>query len=64
MSFARFTVLTVIGCVPWVLGFTLLGEALGQNWDSLRGSLQYLDYALVLLAIAALGYLLVRRARR
>ena len=64
MSFARFTALTVTGCVPWVLGFTLLGNALGQNWGSLRGSLQYLDYGAALLTIAALGYLLVRRARR
>lgn len=54
----------MIGCVPWVLGFALLGDALGHNWDSLRGNLQYLDYAVVLLAIAALGYLLVRRSRR
>jgi len=47
-----------------VLGFALLGNALGQNWDSLRGGLQYLDYAIALLAAAAVGVVLVRRARR
>ena len=63
MSFARFTVLTVIGCVSWVLGFVLLGDALGHNWDSLRGGLQYLDYAAALLAIVAIGFVVIRRAR-
>jgi membrane protein DedA with SNARE-associated domain len=64
MSFTRFIVLTVIGCLPWVFIFALLGTLLGQNWDSLRGGLQYADYAVVAIAVLGVTYLLVQRSRR
>jgi membrane protein DedA with SNARE-associated domain len=57
-------VLTTIGCLPWVLAFALLGDILGQNWDSLRGGVQYADYVVLALAVGAVGYLLVRQARQ
>ncbi len=64
LSLTRFLVLTTIGCLPWVLAFALLGDILGQNWDSLRGGVQYADYVVLGLAVGAVGYLVVRRARR
>src|ERR1700680_2059141 len=36
MPFARFTGLTLLGCVPWVLGLALAGEAVGSNWKDVR----------------------------
>ena len=47
MPFWRFTVLTVIGCIPWVLMLTLAGRAVGDNWEDLQKQLHYFDYALV-----------------
>ena len=64
MPFVRFTVLTLAGCVPWVLGLALAGEAVGSEWKSVRKSFEYVDYAVVALAVAALVYLLIRRRRR
>ena len=44
MPFWRFTLFTVIGCIPWVLGLTLLGVQVGPAWERWRHRLEYLDY--------------------
>jgi membrane protein DedA with SNARE-associated domain len=63
MPFARFTALTLAGCVPWVLGLALAGEALGNEWKSARKVFEYVDYAVVALVVIALLYALIRRRR-
>ena len=63
MPFWRFTVLTLLGCIPWVLMLALVGEAVGDNWEEWRGHLHYLDYAVVLAAVIGIGYLIVKRRR-
>ena len=63
MPFARFTALTLAGCVPWVLGLALAGEALGSEWKSARKVFEYADYAVVALVVIALLYALIRRRR-
>ena len=45
MPFWRFTVLTLLGCIPWVLMLALIGESVGDNWEEWRDHLHYLDYA-------------------
>jgi len=63
MPFWRFTALTTIGCIPWVLMLALIGRSVGENWEEWRDHLHYLDY-LVVVAVIALGvYLLVKRRR-
>ena len=37
MPFWRFSVLTLAGCVPWILMLTLVGKAARDNWDGLEG---------------------------
>jgi membrane protein DedA with SNARE-associated domain len=64
MPFWRFTVLTLIGSVPWVLMLALAGRAVGDNWESLQHKLHYFDYALVLAIVGAIVYLVVRQWRR
>jgi membrane protein DedA with SNARE-associated domain len=65
MPFWRFTVLTVIGCIPWVTGLTLLGRAAGDDWERLQRQLHYVDYALILAAVGGvIWWILRRRARR
>lgn len=64
LTWTRFTVLTVIGCLPWVLAFAVLGDVLGQHWAKLRGALQYADYVVLALAVLALAYVLITRRRR
>ena len=64
MPFWRFTVLTVIGSIPWVTGLTLLGRAAGDDWNRLQRQLHYVDYALILVAAGGLVVWLVRRRAR
>jgi membrane protein DedA with SNARE-associated domain len=60
MPFARFTLLTLAGCVPWVLGLALLGEAVGHEWKDVRKGFEYVDYAIVALVVFGIAYAVVR----
>jgi membrane protein DedA with SNARE-associated domain len=64
MPFWRFTWLTLLGSLPWVLALALAGRAVGDNWDHLQHQLHYFDYALVLAVIGGLAYLIIRHRRR
>ena len=63
MPFWRFTVLTLLGCIPWVLMLALIGKSVGSNWEEWRDHLHYLDYAVVAAVIGLIAYLIVRRWR-
>jgi membrane protein DedA with SNARE-associated domain len=63
MPFGKFTLYTLAGCVPWVLGLALAGEALGSEWENARKYFEYVDYAVVVLVVAAIVYAVIRRRR-
>ncbi|HEY8082338.1 MAG TPA: DedA family protein [Solirubrobacterales bacterium] len=63
MPFWRFTVLTLLGCIPWVLMLALIGEQVGENWEEWRDHLHFLDYAVVAAVLIGIVYLLIRRRR-
>jgi len=64
MPFWRFSVLTLLGCIPWVLMLTLIGRAAGDNWEDWKDSLHYVDYAVAAAIAGGVIYLLLRRRRR
>jgi membrane protein DedA with SNARE-associated domain len=64
MPFWRFTVLSTLGIVPWVLAWGLIGRSVGSNWHDLQTKLHYVDYAIVAGIVALIVYLIVRRRRR
>ncbi len=63
MPFIRFTVYTLLGCIPWVLALALAGEALGSNWTDARKYFEYLDYAIVALIVLGVALLVLRATR-
>jgi membrane protein DedA with SNARE-associated domain len=63
MPFWRFTALTLLGCIPWVLMLGLIGQAVGENWEEWRDHLHYFDYLVVAGGIGLIAYLLIRRRR-
>jgi membrane protein DedA with SNARE-associated domain len=64
MPFWRFTVLSFIGSLPWVLALAFAGHALGGDWTSVRKGFQYVDYAVVVLVIVAIVNAVIRQRRR
>jgi membrane protein DedA with SNARE-associated domain len=63
MPLGRFTLFSLIGTIPWVLGLALAGHALGGNWTSVRKGFEYADYVIVALVVVGIVYALVRRRR-
>jgi membrane protein DedA with SNARE-associated domain len=63
MPLGRFTVFSLIGAVPWVLGLAIAGHALGGDWNSVRKGFEYVDYVIVALLVVGVAYAIVRRRR-
>jgi membrane protein DedA with SNARE-associated domain len=64
MPFWRFTILTTLGCIPWIFMLTFIGMKVGENWESWKDSLHYVDYAVLAMIVLGVGYLIVRARRR
>jgi membrane protein DedA with SNARE-associated domain len=66
MPYSRFLALAAVGSVAWMSFLTLVGRAVGSQWVAWRRHLEYVDYVLVAIVLAAIGYLLLRwlRGRR
>jgi membrane protein DedA with SNARE-associated domain len=64
MPFWRFSVLTVLGCIPWVFALAFVGKQAADRWTSWRDSLHYVDYAIAALIVVGAVYVIVRRRRR
>jgi membrane protein DedA with SNARE-associated domain len=63
MPFWRFTVLTALGCIPWVLALVFIGQQAGARWESWKDSLHYIDYAVVAAILIGLVWLFIRWRR-
>jgi membrane protein DedA with SNARE-associated domain len=61
MPFWRFSALTLLGCVPWVLMLTFIGKQAGDRWERWKDSLHYVDYAVLLAVVIGIVYLVIRR---
>ena len=46
MPFGRFTLYTVLGCLPWTFALAWLGFALGENWTKVEAVLQPVAWAI------------------
>ncbi|HEX3693608.1 MAG TPA: DedA family protein [Solirubrobacteraceae bacterium] len=64
MPVGRFTVFSLIGMVPWVVALALAGHALGGDWTSVRKGFEYVDYAVVGVAVLAVFFGARRRRQR
>ena len=64
MPFWRFSVLTFLGCLPWVFALAFIGKQAGDNWEQWKDSLHYVDYAVLAAIVVGVAYLVLRRRRR
>jgi membrane protein DedA with SNARE-associated domain len=59
----RYTVLTLLGSAIWCFGFAGAGWALGSSYDSVDQAFRGIEIAVVVLALAGVAALVVRRRR-
>jgi membrane protein DedA with SNARE-associated domain len=64
MPFWRFTVFTLLGCIPWVLMLTVIGREAGDNWEQWKDNLHYVDYTVAAAIVLGVVWLIVRNRRR
>jgi membrane protein DedA with SNARE-associated domain len=63
MPFWRFTALTALGCIPWIFMLAFIGQQAGDRWETWKDSLHYIDYAIAVLIVAGVVFLVVRNRR-
>jgi membrane protein DedA with SNARE-associated domain len=63
MPFWRFSLFTLAGCVPWIFALAFIGKQAGDRWEDWKDSLHYVDYAVAVLIVVGIVYLVVRRRR-
>jgi membrane protein DedA with SNARE-associated domain len=64
MPFWRFTILTTLGCIPWITMLTFIGLQVGERWEDWKDSLHYVDYAVAAGIVLGALYLFVRYRRQ
>jgi membrane protein DedA with SNARE-associated domain len=63
MPFWRFSVLTFVGCLPWVFMLTFIGQQVGARWEDWKDSLHYFDYAVAAIIVIGAVWLFIRYRR-
>ncbi len=63
MPFWRFSILTVLGCLPWVFMLAFIGQQVGARWEDWKDSLHYIDYAVAAIIVIGVIYLVVKGRR-
>lgn len=60
MDFKKFTIYTLIGCIPWVFALGYIGYMLGPNWTVIEQYFRYMDVVVVIVGVALVAYLLYK----
>jgi membrane protein DedA with SNARE-associated domain len=63
MPFRRYNLLTLIGNTVWCAAIAAAGWALGSSYERFNNGFKYVEYAVVLVILAAVAYLVLRRRR-
>jgi membrane protein DedA with SNARE-associated domain len=56
MRFVRFSVYTVLGCLPWTFALTAIGYALGSQWNTVERYLRPVSYLVAAVCVVAIGW--------
>jgi membrane protein DedA with SNARE-associated domain len=66
IELVRFSILTLVGALPWCAALALVGYALGKNYDRISGPIEKaaIGVALLVAAVVVVWYLRGREPRR
>jgi membrane protein DedA with SNARE-associated domain len=63
MNVWKFSLYTLLGCLPWTFGLAYLGYELGARWDEVERFLRPVSWLVAVLVVAAVGWWIWRRVR-
>ena len=63
MNVWKFSLYTVLGCLPWTFGLAFLGYKLGERWDEVERFLRPVSWLVAAIVVAAVGWWAWRRIR-
>lgn len=63
MNYVKMAVYTVLGASPWCILLIIVGEKLGENWNTLKPLFHRLDLVAGILILMGIFYLLIHRKR-
>jgi membrane protein DedA with SNARE-associated domain len=63
MNVWKFSLYTLLGCLPWTFGLAFLGYKLGERWDEVERFLRPVSWLVAALVVAAVGWWVWRRVR-
>jgi len=63
MGYAKFVAMSALGSLVWITVWALVGKAVGKQWPEWKQHLNYVDYAVVVVVVFAVGWWLVKRTR-
>jgi membrane protein DedA with SNARE-associated domain len=63
MNVWKFSVFTLLGCLPWTFGLAILGYQLGERWDEVERIMRPFSWALAVALALAITWWVWRRVR-
>jgi membrane protein DedA with SNARE-associated domain len=63
MNFGKFLIYSTLGAFPWVLALAYAGKVMGDHWVQVREVLHNLDYPILAVLLALVGYYIYRHTR-
>jgi membrane protein DedA with SNARE-associated domain len=63
MNLWKFSLYTLLGCLPWTFGLAFLGYKLGGRWDEVEGVLRPVSWLVAVLVVAGMAWWAWRRIR-
>jgi membrane protein DedA with SNARE-associated domain len=64
MNIWKFSLYTVLGCLPWTFALTWLGYTLGHRWDEVEAVMRPFAWAIAALLVVAIAVWVWRRWRQ
>ena len=61
MNFSKFSLYTLLGCLPWTFGLTFLGYKLGERWNEVERLIRPVSWLLVAAIAAGIAWWVWRR---
>ncbi|MDQ6837851.1 MAG: DedA family protein [Actinomycetota bacterium] len=63
MPLVRFSVLTLVGSLPWTFALALVGDAVARNWSTVSADFTYVTVVIGLVVVAVIARWVLQRRR-